>query len=342
MLIGTGASPGWGARARCAALVVLLCAAVAAGQTEGAKGAPVVQQDRHTGAGDATLDVQLTLDRVEMTVAERLIATLTVSARPDASLTLPTFSNTLGDFTIVSSESKARIEGPLLRTTVRYVLEPFLAGDKQIPTMEIRALDGKRTLTLRTEPVSIKVGAVAGTGDTEKTPLEPARGPVALIAPKRNDLRRPIWVGVVSALVGTVASMGVVALQRRRARRLALPINRVRRELDALSLALGSSESREEAAGSAARLREALATFLHGHFGLPAPTSTARELDAALASSQLFQQDRDSLAALLEELDRARFGPGGVTAPVVRGLLERVRVWVEAAAHLPAVKGGAR
>jgi hypothetical protein len=323
----------------CAALVAGLLVLTACdgsekvASSEGA-GSPAVKQTRHTAMGDASLDLELTLDHAEMTVAQRLDATLVITVRSSATITPPPTPASLGDFNVISSSTHETLEGARKELTQHFVLEPFLAGDKSFPSIEVLATDGSHQLSLKTEPVTIKVSPTAEADATAQTPLAPARAPVALLAPTPDHTARLVWI-----IAGTVVAMGsvgagLVAAQRRRARIYNLPTNRVARDLDEVAKML-ASDDREQAGRAAAALHEGLSRFLRDQFAIPAPTSTAAELEEALSGSTIPGPDRAPLSTLLTEIERVRFGPGGAPAPIVRQLLDRTQVWVQSVSHLP-------
>jgi hypothetical protein len=311
-----------------------------------------VKQDRRTASGDATLGVELTVDRVEMTVAERVYATLAVSTRAEAVVMLPedgkaggfgglkepqrssgvpgsATPTTLGGFNVVSRDVSERDEGAMRRTTVRYVLEPFLAGEKTIPALEVRAKDGGRSLSLKTEPVKVLVKAVAGEKDDASTPLEPLRATMEIAAPVKRKITRGMIIAGGAALVGMLAAFGFMIAHSRLRARPVDPVVRVHEGLSRVRTMLAADSSRAGATAAATELRRVFAEYLRDGVGLPADTQTGSELAAAAEQSSVSAEAKAELVRLLGDMDRVRFAPDAAVGPVVEHLVTQCGTLVD-------------
>jgi hypothetical protein len=312
---------------------------------------PAVKQERHSASGDSTLDVEFSVDRVEMSVAERVYATLVVTARPEAVITLPdvgssdapsrnaavtggptpgTTAKTLGDFTVVSAERTEHIEGAKRQTTLRVVLEPFLAGTKTIPPLEVKAKDGGKGFSVRTEAVSVNVLAAAAEKNNAQTPLEPARGPVALMAPAEKRLSRPMIIGGAAATVAVLAAFGFVIAHSRGRKRGVTPLVRVLGGFDRVREMLAADGTRSGALAAASLLHEAFTEYLRDELAIPADTHTGRGLVAAVErTGTLTPAARADLVALTSDMERIRFAPDVASAAGVEQIVTRCAAWID-------------
>jgi hypothetical protein len=290
-----------------------------------------IQRTLRTNSGEASLAVAMSIDRAELTVADRVLVTLTCSTRAGAALSLPSFDQRLGDFTLVSSENSEQANAAGGRDTItRLVLEPFLFGDKTIPSIAVEATDAGRTLSLKTEPVTLRVSPVAADDANDKTPLDPAKSPVALLVSPRRDytLVGALAGGVLILTVGTIVSLSIVSA--RRARRAADPAVRVKLALNAVRARLGASCTHAEAAEVAEELFRAVAGYLCDAWTLPADTRPLAQCAPLIASLDAMHLDaRAELARLLADLERTRFAPDAASVPVVQTLLDRCIAFID-------------
>jgi hypothetical protein len=292
---------------------------------------PAIQRTQHTASGDAFLDVATTIDRTDLTVADRIHLTLVCSTRSAATLTLPEFGSQLGDFTVVSSSKNERSpDAARHEITLRLVLEPFLAGDKTIPPIAIQAADFGHTLKLSTDAVPIHVAAIADAKADAQTPLGAPKAPVDLIVPKKSS-RVTLWTALGGGLLAALVALGFAAFTTaRRAKRESDPTFQLRRRLDAVGRTLAEATTSAAAAATCEDLFRAFAPYLAITLGVPADTQPhARIASTITASDRLTFPQRDELNALLADLERARFAPDGVSIPIVRALLDRVTAFVD-------------
>lgn len=300
-----------------------------------------VRQERHTSSGDSSLDLEFTVDRVEMSVAERVYATLTVTARPEAVITLPTPGEatphtggapvqTLGDFTVVSSERTEAAMGTLRTTTLRLVLEPFLAGSKIIPSLEVRAKDSGKGFSLRTEAVTVAVKPAAGDKDDAQMPLEPARAPMALAAPVTSRVSRGMVIAGAAATVAMLASFGFVIAHSRKRGRAVDPLIRVRAGFARSRETLAGDPTQTGALAAASLLHTTISTYLRDAMHIPADTHTGSSLAASIDRAERMTPDaKAELTRLLSDLERLRFAPDAASAPGVEQLVTRCATWVD-------------
>lgn len=322
------------AAALCAiAISVASCDKVPPAHVSPAPAVPHIQRTQRTSAGEAILDLTTTIDRTDLSVADRLNITFACTTRADATLTFPEISAALGDFTVASSARSERLDPRGNRiTTLSLILEPFLAGNKVLPPLAFEAIDTGKTLALKTDPITVHVVPIADANADAKTPLEPAKAPVGIALPARSH-RTVLIATIAGVTVAIAAALSFAALaSSRRQKREANPAFRARRELDAIRRTLGQSSTRAHASDAIARIFRAFAAYLSDGLGIPANTQPHATIAAAISLSPRFTADqRNELNALLAELERVRFAPDAASVPAAQTLLDRVSSFVDQA-----------
>ncbi len=141
--------------------------------------------------------VTIKVDRTEISVADSVEVVLEALVPEGVDLTFPPKEAKLGEFTFVRSSSAVPqlLEGD--RVLVRHTLElePFLPGDYEIPSLEIKV--GEET-SIKTEPVSVTVASVLP-GDAEEADIKDIAPPVSL-----PGLVPWVWAALAAALVAAI------------------------------------------------------------------------------------------------------------------------------------------
>lgn len=299
--------------------------------------------EKMVSAGDAAkgslLKVRTTTDHTRMTVADRLMVTFDVQAAPGSSITLPQIGETLGDFTVASSEAIPAANGSAERQ-LRLVLEPFLNGSKAIPALTFKATRDGQTTSVMTEPLTIPVSDVLTLEKDQTPPIAPAKPPVDFDEPVRA--RWPVILIGSLAGAGYVGAFGLAMLNARRRRANTDPVA-------AFGLTLRDSDQRCEVGASAAAVQSALfgvasglRRYLSLHVGIPAIGASAPELtDRVRRAEHLSNADRAAIERLIVELESARFAPGEATPDRARTLISQTRE-VLAATSTPAGTSASR
>lgn len=291
---------------------------------------PVIHRTQRAASGGSTLELTTTVDRTDLTVADRLNLTFACTTRAAATIALPEIGAQLGDFTVASSAKTERLDPAGDRiTTLAIVLEPFLSGDKSVPVLTFQATDGGRTLTLKTEPFTAHITAIADAKADARTPLEPAKSPVDLSIPAASR-HIALYTTIAGVTVAIAAAFGFAAFaSSRRQKQEADPAFRARRELEAVRTLLAQSSTRADASVAGERLFRAFATYLAHALHIPADTQPFAAIAAAVStSSQLSADHRNDLSALLAELERTRFAPDAASVPAVQSLLDRAGMFI--------------
>jgi hypothetical protein len=218
--------------------------------------------------GPALLVQRVGAERI--TVADRVEMTLEATAEEGREIRFPEAADKLGEFTVagVRTEPPQLVEGDRVRLRRTYELEPFLAGDYEIPALAVGFGPG---VELRTEPVKVRVDSVL--------PESPGRPELKEIVPPVGLPGFPAW-GYGGVALALAAAAGWLLWRRwkrarRRAERPPLPHEialRALRELMEQDLI-----GRGEAKLFYLRLSSILRHYIEDRFALRAPERTTEE-----------------------------------------------------------------
>jgi len=255
-------------------------------------------------------EVVLEVNRTRISVVERVVVHLEVTG-PDTA-TLPGIDGDMGKFTLVDFDAPAvrYVEDGRRMQEATYVLEPFLAGDYVVPSLEILAGDDTEALpgtrTVRTEEIPIEVISVLPAGET--IPEIKDIAPLAELPPTRWG-----WIGMaVLSSLAVLASVTYVV--RRRMEKPAeiqepvvLPAHELAwQELDRL-LAEDLIAGREINLFYT-RLTRILRRYIKRRFGFPAPAQTTTEFLVAVDRVPTFSKRyKMPLTAFLDHCDLVKF-----------------------------------
>ncbi|MFN0133136.1 MAG: hypothetical protein ACKVW3_11515 [Phycisphaerales bacterium] len=259
---------------------------------------PALAIDRTTTGGQFA--VRLMTERDEMTVADRLRLEVRVSTPPGARAEIADPGPRLGGFTIVSREpltpSPSGTGG--LTTGLVFTLEPFLAGDYEIPGFSVACTDASGATTmLVTEPVLIPVRSVVG--DDEATQPAPIRG---IVEPPQRRSTPWLWIAVSTAIATALG--GAIVSRNRKLRKEAAPLATALARLEP-HRAVAASLNAEQADTIIEALRAALRA--RAGSGIDSFDSDAI-FTVAERSRVLTATELGTLRTLLAGCDALRFG----------------------------------
>ena len=274
---------------------------------------------------DGGVEVVLRLDRTEITTAEWVLVEVAVLAAEDLSVRLPTAAQAAaGGLEVARTHTvpPALQEGALVRWVRRFEMQPFLAGEYQVPGLAVvvAAEEGEAAVTIRTEPVDLAVTSVLA-GAEEPPRLQEVAEPMP--APPRVG-RLLLFAALAIVAAGAAASL-VVIVRRRAARNAALSAIvppheaalRGLRELAADDLLHRDLLAFHTAVAAIVR------RYLEQRFGVRAPERTTEELMFILTGgSWLDDAQRRALHAFLAQCDQVKFARARPTEVASRGLLE--------------------
>jgi len=267
-------------------------------------------------AGSFSLDQHLS--KKEITTAEQIQLVLEASAPENITVEFPTYSASLGDFTLKDTRvSPARMTGPgdeqLVLQRITYILEPYLSGTYTIPAMTVTFSDKKNAeavVRLVTLELKVQVQSLLAP-DTDQVAIRDIQPPYAL-PPDR------VKIFLLAGLIVLLAAVLVYGYyfrikksnpQKSPATRLK-PDEIARRELDRLLaehlLAKGEIKLFH------LRISDILRHYIENRFGLKAPERTTEEFLLELSQAEstanvVLSIHKNLLADFLSQCDLVKF-----------------------------------
>jgi hypothetical protein len=253
------------------------------------------------------LRVDLRVERVKISTAERLSVVLEATAPESLEVELPARGDQLGEFSVAdfrTAQPRLLDQGQVLYER-SYVLEPFLAGEYKIPPLAVRYREkevGAEPREILTEEIAIEVASVLPPGE-EQPEIKQIAEPVEMPAPWWP------WVAGGAALAALLAGLW----WRRRRKQLERdavpppgPHEIAYAELEKL-LASGLLE-KGEAKLFYLRLSNVLRRYIEGRFGLNAPEQTTEEfLDGLRHGTPFRLEHMELLRSFLQHCDLVKF-----------------------------------
>jgi hypothetical protein len=243
--------------------------------------------------------VTLQTDKQEITIADRLNLTISVTADEAYEVELPGFGEKLEQFGIVDYHTSQPKLTDEKRTEISrsYVLEPFLSGDYTIPPMKVSfwKKGEKETSThdIETEEITIHVTSILPK-DMEKMTLHDIKPPVTL----PTSYRVWIWTG---SLAGAVLCIGLAAFFLIKRRRKA--DEAVQHTIPAHELAFNELEAlvaenlveKGEVKRFYQNISDILRRYIERRFGIHAPEQTTEEFLAGIKTRNDFPKTYNPL-----------------------------------------------
>ncbi|MBN1674402.1 MAG: hypothetical protein JXR37_25365 [Kiritimatiellae bacterium] len=267
--------------------------------------------EKVTELGPAT--ARLSIDRTEITIADRVNLVLEVTVEEAYEAQLPAFGEKLEQFGIVDYETAQPklLEGNKLLHRRAYVLEPFLSGDYLIPPMKVvfwkKGEEGAKKHELETEELTVRVKSLLPEKVAELT-INDIAPPVELPARKRAW-----WIGVAAA-GGLALAVGlVVALARRkRGAAQAAAAERIPAHDQAFAelenLLARDLINQGQIKAFYQGVSDILRRYIERRFGLRAPERTTEEFLAELGNTNvLAPAHKDLLKVFLGHCDLVKF-----------------------------------
>ncbi len=243
--------------------------------------------------GPVTLRV--TIDRKEISIAERVNLTLAVEARESYEVALPKFGEKLEQFGIVdyrTPQPKLVDKDTVLHSKL-YTLEPFLSGEYTIPPMTVhfwqKETEKENAHELETEALTVTVKSLLPE-QLEDLQIRDIAPPAELPPPPVQWL----WLGAAAA---TLVCVGIGTWLWRRGRRHGDTARTVRIPAHERAFATLQQIVDEDLVGKGqvklfyTRVSDVLRHYLEDRFELHAPEQTTEEFLAAFRESPLLTSD---------------------------------------------------
>jgi len=270
---------------------------------------PGIHEEVDRGPATVTLDV----DRKEISIAERLNLTISISVDEDYDIKLPGFGEKLEQFGIVDyhTTQPELIEGNRKKVSRSYVLEPFLSGDYTIPPMVIKFRKKSDQEAgehkIETSEVTIKVKSLLPE-DLKDVSLNEIKPPVPF--PRSYILW--LWAAIAAAaLVTGIVTTTVIVRKRKKAAGegsgLSIPAHELAYE--ALKrLVEEDLPGKGEIKLFYQRISAILRRYIENRFGLHAPEQTTEEFLFGLENAQKFPEKyKTLLKVFLNHCDLVKF-----------------------------------
>jgi hypothetical protein len=257
-------------------------------------------------------------DKKESTIAEQLELVLEASAPENIGVEFPTYSASLGDFTLLDVKSHpARITGigddVRVIHAVTYLLEPYLPGTYTIPPMTVKYLDRNNAAEptqLTTEELQVTVKSLMGQGDGS-VEIKDIRGPLSL--PQNTALQ--ILLGATVLLLIIIGVTGFLYWRKISNKKQAVPVQLRPEEIALQELDRLLAENlltRGEVKLFHLKISDILRHYIENRFGLKAPERTTEEFltELSVARSQensLLGSHKPLLADFLIHCDLVKF-----------------------------------
>jgi len=249
------------------------------------------------------------LDRVSITVGDRIAMQIIVDADPGYAVNDPTIARNLGQFEIVQTQAGQKtVRGSLNRYIYRYAITAWVTGDLVLPPIDVSwAGPNGANGTARTAETPVQVTSVVRQGEdtSDIKPIKPQLGlPEAAFA---SAARIASALGV-ALLIALLFGLVLILVMRRRGIALVgerlTPVQRTLRELD--ELATLHLPEQGKTAEHYERLCAGLRRYAVERYGVQ-PGRTSREMRDALERAGLDRTQAASIYEILREGDEVRF-----------------------------------
>ena len=274
---------------------------------------------RQTANGGASLT--LTLDRDALTIVETLALQFEVETGETDTVEFPASGNGFGEFAVILDEPAGErlLGNSRVVRTHEYVLQPFLPGEYEIPSLTV-VVNGTSELT--TDPIPIAVDSVLE--DPQDSELRDISEPVDVPVP---------WWWWVAAAIGIAAGVAALAWWRRRrltARSAPKPVPPHESALAALDALLAAGLPAPEALKDFyLTLSDIVRRYVEERFGLRAPEQTTEEFLVAMAAEPVIRTEHQRLLRdFLEQADLVKFAKLVPGREEIEGAVEAARRFV--------------
>ncbi len=279
--------------------------------------APAVVSEIEGGGADLTL----TVDRDKLTIVETVALGIEVESSETDTVEFPDSTDGFGQFAAVLDESvgdRLLEDGRIVRRR-EYILQPFLPGDYEIPSLTVIV---NQTTELSTSPISVRVESVLE--DPQDADLRDISAPVDIPVP------RWWWGTATMALAALLAALAWWRRRRIAARSIPRVVPPHESALAALAALLEAGLPGPEGIEDFfLRLSDIVRRYVEDRFGVRAPEQTTEEFLTAMADeSAVAAEHQRLLRSFLEEADLVKFARLVPGREAVEGAVEAARNFV--------------
>ena len=274
--------------------------------------------------------VTATVSKTDVQIAEPFQLELTVTAPDGARVSLPPMGDQLGEFDVIDTQDIADIPSDASAGQRiwkrRMTLESIVAGDLQIPALDIQVADGAESQTLRalkslsTQPISVRVLSVLE-GRADPTQFRDIQSVVDIKVPQPESYAWVWWtVGAMGTASFVAATIAVVA----RRKTWLTPAQWAERELDAIQSSVAMQANDSETISR--ELSTVLRDFLELQFEISAPVQTTQELLSDVNHRKILQPElAKRFSKLFAIADEAKFAGLSLTESQLNKVFDKAR-----------------
>jgi hypothetical protein len=278
--------------------------------------------------------VAIDIDKKEISIADQLNLTISVTAEEDYEVQLPRFGDKLEQFGIVDYQTSQPelIADNKLRTKRSYVLEPFLSGEYTIPPMKIvfkeKDIEDVKEHELETEEIKINVTSLLPEKVADLK-IHEIRPPVELPHPKRG------WIWAVSILsvvvITSVVSLLIWLRNRRQTEEIAVSILAHELAYDQLEALIAEDLiAKGEVKLFFSKVSDILRHYIENRFGLHAPEQTTEEfMEEVKTSDYLSANYRPLLQKFLRYCDLVKFAEHQPAREDIQNTFDSCKAFIE-------------
>ena len=260
--------------------------------------------------------VSTNVSKTDVQVAEPFQFDFTVTASKGTKVLLPATGDQLGEFDVLDTKDIAdlpsRDSADQRIWTRRMTLESIVAGDLQIPALDIQVRSGNESQaleTIRTKPISVSVQSLLE-GRADPTKFHDIQSVVDVDIPKAKSHAWVLWtVGGLGFASIIAATVGLVA----RRKTWLTPAQWAQQELDALQSSRAMADNDSETITE--ELSTVLRDFLELQFEISTPVQTTNELLSEVHHRKILKTETTKrFGKLFSIADQAKFASLDLTA----------------------------
>ena len=279
-------------------------------------------------------DVKVTANafKTEVQIAEPVQLELTVTAPSGTKVALPAIGDQLGEFNVLDTRDIVDIPSDAVAGQRiwkrRMTLESIVAGDLQIPALEIQTVNGTESQPLYTQPISVRVLSVLE-GRADPTQFRDIQSVVDVNVPRPDSYRWVWWTVGGMGMVSFAAAAIAIAARRKT---WLTPIQWATRELDLIQSSVAIKGSDSETISQ--ELSTVLRDFLELQFEIPAPVQATKELLSEINHRKILQPKLTKrFSKLFAIADEAKFAGLSLTESQLDKMFEEARSVIIEASH---------